>query len=307
MRRQQHYPWLARSQIADLYAIPGSERLLQADFVAAVKALPETETLGPRFFDDLLRADGPGQIGANLSEVKAEWVKGWEVLREFPEEIRQSIKNTTAIHNALQQPAYDAAYFTSLLKSKEDPQNFIDNFVNKLGENGKFIDGATESEYASYLTRKAKEGKPPRDRSDWKEAKEYWLNDSPLARGNAFNETARIEGWYPFDEVTLANGKRVDSYRLPEGGNPGEIISRKATDLDDIQLSTFDAYLSEMKIKYAPGTPINAPKYGNLLKGKVLEGDLILELPDTNLRLINIQEYIDLAKNKGIKLRFKPE
>lgn len=62
-----------------------------------------------------------------------------------------------------------------------------------------------------------------------------------------------------------------------------------------------------MKVKYAPGTPINAPKYGNQLKGKVLEGDLILELPDSNLNLPNIQDYIDLANQKGIKLRFKAE
>lgn len=128
-----------------------------------------------------------------------------------------------------------------------------------------------------------------------------------MARGNAFNETARIEGWYPFDEVNLANGKRVDSYILPEGGMPGEIVSRIATDLGDIQLSTFESYLSEMKVKYAPGTPINAPKYGNQLKGKVLEGDLILELPDSNLNLSNIQDYIELANQKGIKLRFKVE
>jgi hypothetical protein len=87
----------------------------------------------------------------------------------------------------------------------------------------------------------------------------------------------------------------------------GEIISRKATDLDDIQLSTFETYLNEMNQKYAPGTSINAPKYGDDLKGKVLEGNLILEIPDNNKSLSNIQEYIDLAKSKNIELRFRPE
>ena len=62
-----------------------------------------------------------------------------------------------------------------------------------------------------------------------------------------------------------------------------------------------------MKTKYAPGTPINAPKYGDLLKGKKLEGDMFLELPDSNLNLPDIQDYIDLANSKGITLRFKPE
>ena len=101
MRRQQHYPWLARSQIADLYAIPGSERLLQADFVAAVKALPETETLGPRFFDDLLRADGPGLIGANLSEVKVEWMKGWESISHLPDEFKLDVWYLTQVEDYL--------------------------------------------------------------------------------------------------------------------------------------------------------------------------------------------------------------
>ncbi|MEQ9303076.1 MAG: hypothetical protein RJQ14_04105, partial [Marinoscillum sp.] len=176
-----------------------------------------------------------------------------------------------------------------------------------LSKEGKFIDDILESDYQKYVSRKTTAGKTPRERLDWKEARDYWLNDSPIARGNTFNETARIEGWYPFDEVTLSNRKRLDSYRLPENGKPGEIVSRKATDLDDIQLSTFESYLSEMKTKYAPGTPINAPKYGNKLKGKVLEGDLILELPDSNLNLSNIQDYIDIARKEGIILRFKPE
>lgn len=34
---------------------------------------------------------------------------------------------------------------------------------------------------------------------------------------------------------------------------------------------------------------------------------MILEIPDSNLNSLNIQDYIDLANSKGIKLRFKPE
>jgi hypothetical protein len=96
-----------------------------------------------------------------------------------------------------------------------------------LSSEGKFVDNALEDDYQKYVARKTSSGKIPRERLDWKETRDYWLNDSPMARGNTFNETARIEGWYPFDEVTLANGKRLDSYRLPEGKNPGEIVSRK--------------------------------------------------------------------------------
>ena len=144
-------------------------------------------------------------------------------------------------------------------------------------------------------------------RLEWKEARDYWLYDSPIARGNAFNETARIERWYPYNEVTLSNGKRVDSFRPAKDGIPGEIISRKATDLGDIQMSTFESYLKEMIQKYAPGTSINAPKYGDDLKDKVLEGNLILEIPENNRTLSNIHEYIDLARTNNIELRFRPE
>ena len=63
-----------------------------------------------------------------------------------------------------------------------------------------------------------------------------------------------------------------------------------------------------MKTKYPAGETINAPKYGNDLKGKVLEGNQILEIPASNQSFSQIQDYIDLAKNKyNIEIRFKPE
>jgi hypothetical protein len=250
--------------------------------------------------DDVLR-----KLDANEGEL----VDSWKVFNDanLSDARRKNPADLERLSKALRQNGYNAAYFENLLKSKLDPQKFIDDYVSKLGNDGKFVDNALETDYARYVSYKSKQGKTPRDRADWNEASDYFKYDSPIARGNAFNETARIERWYPFNEVVLSNGKRVDSYRLPEGGKSGEIVSRKATDLGDIQLSTFEAYLSEMKIKYAPGTPINSPKYGDLLKGKTLEGDMILELPDSNLNLLDIQDYINLANSKGITLRFKPE
>jgi hypothetical protein len=179
---------------------------------------------------------------------------------------------------------------------------------NLLTAESKFIDNVLEQDYQKYLTRKTAQGKPPRDRLEWKEARDYWLYDSPMARGNAFNDKAKLEEWYPYDEVTLQNGKRLDSYKPPMNGEVGEIVSRKATSLEDIELSTFESYLKEMKTKYSVGEPINAPKFGEQLKGKVLEGKQILEVPDNNRNFSQIQEYIDLAKNKyNIELRFRSE
>ena len=53
-----------------------------------------------------------------------------------------------------------------------------------------------------------------------------------MARGNAFNKKSVVEEWYPCNEVHLSNGKRLDSYDPIKG----EIVSRKATDLADIEL-----------------------------------------------------------------------
>ncbi|MBO0858557.1 MAG: hypothetical protein J2P21_08850 [Chloracidobacterium sp.] len=50
-----------------------------------------------------------------------------------------------------------------------------------------------------------------------------------MARGNEINKTAGAN--YPYNEVHLENGKRVDSYDPVNG----EIISRKATDFDAIE------------------------------------------------------------------------
>ncbi|MEN1784905.1 MAG: hypothetical protein AAGF77_07155, partial [Bacteroidota bacterium] len=64
-------------------------------------------------------------------------------------------------------------------------------------------------------------------------------------RGNDFNKKVQISGKYPFHEVNLIDGKRVDSYVKDKF-----IISRKATDLDKIQWGTFTKYVNEIAQKY---------------------------------------------------------
>lgn len=202
-----------------------------------------------------------------------------------------------------------ATFFSSV---KELPK-----FSQKLGEeikkvkkagnfikNGKFIDELLEADYQKYLTRKSKQGKAPKDRLEWKESRDYWLNDSPMARGNEFNRKAEKNNWYQYNEVHLENGKRLDSYDAVKG----EIVSRKATDLESIELSTFESYLKEMKNKYSAGIKIRSDKYKKQLDGKILEGKQILEIPESNKNFSQLQEYIDFAKNKyNIEIRLRPE
>jgi hypothetical protein len=240
-------------------------------------------------------------------------VDSWKVLEgaNLSDAIRKNTADLESLTKALKQNRYNAAYFENLLKSKLDPQKFIDDYVSKLGNDGKFIDYALETDYASYVSRKAKEGKPPRDRADWNEASDYMKYNSPTARGNAFNDIGKAK--YDFNEVNLklsdGSNVRVDSYvptsQSPTGG--GMIISRKATDLVDIKESTFRGHLQEMKDKYAPGTLIRSDKYP-LLDGQTIQGKQYFEIPESNKSFYDIERYKKIARDEfSIEIIFLAE
>lgn len=127
-------------------------------------------------------------------------------------------------------------------------------------------------------------------------------------RGNDFNKKAVDLQWYKYHEVTveqLINGKKV-KFRLDSYEDGSKIVSRKATDLANIQFSTFQGYIAEIKKKYPRGTKITAPKYSEL-KNKVLSGNYYLEIPDFNLSFSKLVEYKKYASDNGVTLIFKPE
>lgn len=174
-----------------------------------------------------------------------------------------------------------------------------DNF---LDDNGKFIDDNLENNYQKYVKRKVQKGQTPKDRLSWKDASDYWTQKSPVARGNNYNKQVRESGKYPYHEIYLENGKRLDSYDpIAE-----EIISRKATDLDKISENTYREYLSEFSQKYSRGTKIRSNAYPGL-DGLPLEGQYILEIPSSNAKLKNIEYYEKIAKEYGVILRFTEE
>jgi hypothetical protein len=119
--------------------------------------------------------------------------------------------------------------------------------------------------------------------------------------GNKFNKENRPR--YPYNEVELEskviNGKKyvVDSYV------PGkEIISRKFTQLAEVQEKTALSYLSEFTKKYSSGSEISAGRFNpNALKGGRLEGELILEVPVQTKPVPQI--IIDEATKKEIIIR----
>ena len=232
---------------------------------------------------------------AKLLENYEHWQREVAQLDNLPQAERQLIENQREVLKGLE--------LTNEVKGAENLIKTV-NTEQKLLKNGKFIDDLLEADYQKYLTRKSKQGKAPKDRLEWKESRDYWLNDSPMARGNEFNKKAIDNDWYEYNEVHLENGKRLDSYDEIKG----EIVSRKATDLESIELSTFESYLKEMKNKYSAGIKIRSNKYKTELDGKVLKGRQILEIPESNKNFDKIQEYIDLAKNKyNIEIRLRPE
>ncbi|HEX6288586.1 MAG TPA: pre-toxin TG domain-containing protein [Herpetosiphonaceae bacterium] len=165
-----------------------------------------------------------------------------------------------------------------------------------------FSDREMEERYQKYLEKKQKKGEAPRNREDYQKAYDFYNGEnSAIARGNRFNRTANED--YDFHEIHLGNGKRLDAYI------PGkEIVSRKAIDFDNVDESTFIKYLQEMEAKYKPGTPIKSTKYADDFQpGTVLEGEMFLEVPDTNLTSANLQKFTKLASERNIQLKFKKE
>ena len=182
------------------------------------------------------------------------------------------------------------------------PMEKIQKEKELLTSVGKFKNADLENRYLTYVARKDKQGKPPRDRIEWKVVHDYLLYDSPMARGNAFNDKAVTAGWYKYNEVHLENGKRLDSYDPVKG----EIVSRKATDLDMIEKETFERYLRELRDKYPPGTKIRSNKYG-LIDGQELHGKQILEIPASNRTFERIDEYTEIARKYRVEIRFREE
>lgn len=178
-----------------------------------------------------------------------------------------------------------------------------------IGDSGRFIDDVLEADYQKYVNKKKDLGKPYRKRLDWKERVDNFLGNKMIKRGNDFNHKAVTEKWYPYNEVVLENKKRLDSYVPPSLSDTGrgKIISRKATDLEDIQEATFRKYLAEFESKYSRGTKINSPKYGDELKGEILKGDYYLEIPSSNMYFADIEHYKDIAREYGVEIIFRNE
>jgi len=102
-------------------------------------------------------------------------------------------------------------------------------------------------------------------------------------------------------------GKRLDTYLPPINGKRGQIISRKATTLSEIQPNTFKNYLNELITKYPKGAELNSSKFP---KGTKLDGEYFLEIPTSNKSFFDssteFQKVLsDFNKAKGVNINIK--
>jgi len=169
---------------------------------------------------------------------------------------------------------------------------------------GKGLNAEEEANYQNYLKRKQSEGKPARNREDWAAASQR-MKSGPTQRGIDFNKARKPA--YVSNEVTLENGKKLDSYNPPAGNQPGEIVSRKAVDFDSKSESDLRGYLNELETKYPPGSKINKTTAERLDLPERIEGKQYLEVPDTNKNSINAARFEEIAAERGITIRYAPE
>lgn len=122
-------------------------------------------------------------------------------------------------------------------------------------------------------------------------APEHWLSPTELrifsgnrefigrmVAGNRFNHFANAN--YKYSEIALTAGKKRP-YRLDAWTPDVAIVSRKLTQLDEINLSTAKGYIDEFVKKYPAGSVVKKTAKNDALgiSGKPLRGEMVLEVP----------------------------
>ncbi|HEU5470964.1 MAG TPA: hypothetical protein VFV67_09955 [Actinophytocola sp.] len=135
-----------------------------------------------------------------------------------------------------------------------------------------------------------------------------WLR-ARLEEGNEFNR--RREPYYEdqggANEVHVEPRSDKGQYPRVDSYVPGEeIVSRKHTQLADVQEQTAKGYLNELANTYGPGTivadtPTNRRDLGDEAIGLPMDGDMVLEVPVQSKPVP--QAVLDEARRLGIIIR----
>ncbi|MDO4248798.1 MAG: hypothetical protein Q4C79_07550 [Neisseria sp.] len=101
-----------------------------------------------------------------------------------------------------------------------------------------------------------------------------------MANGTEFNKI--MSSKYPYNEIYVTNRTSPSGYSRVDSYNPftREIVSRKFTQLAQIQENTAISYIREAATKYQPGIKIaNVPSTPLPLRNQQLRGKVFLEVP----------------------------
>lgn len=249
-------------------------------YAAAQHSLEWTQMAGGAAFEIILTAvlaAFTGGVGAVASlGSKARWLKPLAKLGELFQDLAKLLKKVRR---------------RKLTKKSKPGGSKIDDYVAE----GKAPD-----------TSEPPKGKPkadsdkPLDDDKRVSSKPDWLRR--VEEGNDFNK--RQAANYPNNEVYV-NKPDGDGYFRLDSYNPntGEIVSRKHTQLSDIQESTAVNYINEIQKKYPVGAKIaDVPtNVQNGLAGQRLQGQYILEVPVQKNPVP--QSVIDAANDAGVLIR----
>jgi hypothetical protein len=128
--------------------------------------------------------------------------------------------------------------------------------------------------------------------------------DGPMRAGNEFNAQQRPvhANQGAANELHIVNAD--GTYSIVDTYNPqtGEIISRKFTQLGQIDPLDALGYLQELRVQYPPGAPIRTvPSTPGALVGEQLAGFQILEVPVQTTPIP--ESVLSYAEQAGITIR----
>ena len=129
--------------------------------------------------------------------------------------------------------------------------------------------------------------------------KPEWLRR--MEAGQEFNRTQQHR--YTYNEVYVVKAEG-NGYWILDSYSPGsgEIVSRKFTQLANVQEATAIGYLNELATKYPPNATIaDVPSRHPSLAGQHLEGVMILEVPVQTTPVP--QSVLDAARDLDIQIR----
>jgi len=149
---------------------------------------------------------------------------------------------------------------------------------------------------------------PPNEQLNAKpKGKPDWLRR--VEEGNKFNRSQAPK--YPHNEVMLERPTGAKGYPRVDSYDPvkGEIVSRKSTQLADVQEATAKSYLDELNTRYPSGSKIadvptqkTGSGHANAgLGGTRMTGTQILEVPPQSSPVP--QSVLDHAQDLGIIIR----